>query len=54
MERWGRVRGKFETKGLMEHRLVVAKREKKRVGLTGNLQIQTIAFGMDKQRDPAV
>ena len=27
VERWGRVRGKFETKGLMEHRLVVAKGE---------------------------
>ena len=37
-----------------ENRLVVAKGEKKGVGLTENLQIQTIAFGMDKQRDPAV
>ena len=38
-----------------QNRLVVAKREGEGIGGTGNLGlIQTIAFGMDKQWDPAV
>ena len=40
----------------MENRLVVAEGEWEGVGCVKNwgLMMQTIAFGMDKQRDPAV
>ena len=40
----------------MENRLVVAKGAGDRIGWTGNLGLieQSLAFGMDKQWDPAV